>query len=111
MLDIPMEMAIRHDLPTRMTSAQYAELDRNPPAWLAQSRANRTGKNPVWATLTCHYCDYSEQERPKKWWPEWAFLLCDHHATDVVPPPADGIHREAVFGIGTRFVALVDTPA
>ena len=35
-LDIPLEMAQRHDLPSRMTEAQLAEIETNPPAWLVQ---------------------------------------------------------------------------
>ena len=48
-----------------------ARLDANPPAWLAQSRANRTGKKPVWVELTCDVCGSSEMARPKKWWLNW----------------------------------------
>lgn len=106
-LDIPLEMARRHGLPPKLTAAELAELESNPPAWLAQSRANRTGK-PVWVTLTCVICGFSENARPKKWWPTFTHLSCDFHPADELPPPADGLTRSEVDGIGSRFVGIVD---
>ena len=50
-LGYALEMANRHGIPNRMSDAEFAELDSNPPPWLAQSRANRTGKRPVWVAL------------------------------------------------------------
>lgn len=91
-----------------MSDAEFAELDGNPPAWLAQSRANRTGK-PVWIQLVCSVCGYTEAARPKKWWPTFTYLTCAHHEIGAVPDPEDGFYREEVDGIGTRFVGIVDT--
>jgi hypothetical protein len=107
-LDITLEMATRHDLPTRMTDAEFAELDTNPPPWLAQSRANRTGKRPVWVQLTCAVCGYSEEARPKKWWPEFTYLTCDFHGADELPAPAGSLSRSELDGIGSRFIGIVD---
>ncbi|GAA4678126.1 hypothetical protein [Frondihabitans cladoniiphilus] len=107
-LDIPLEMANRHGLPKSLTDAEFAELDTNPPAWLQQSRANRTGTKPVWVKLECVVCGFTEDVRPKKWWPEWTYLSCDHHTPGEVPLPADGLARHEVDGIGSRFIAVVD---
>ena len=106
-LDIPLEMANRHGIPAKMTDAEFAELDSNPPPWLAQSRANRTGK-PVWVQLTCDVCGYTEAARPKKWWPAFTYLTCEHHEIGSVPEPAAGLYRSEVDGIGSRFVGIVD---
>jgi hypothetical protein len=110
-LDISLEMATRHGLPSRMSDAEFAELDANPPPWLAQSRANRTGKRPVWVTLTCDVCGYTEDARPKKWWPEFSYLSCDFHGADELPEPAQGLSRSEVDGIGSRFIGMVDARA
>jgi len=109
-LDVTLEMAKRHGLPTRMTEAELANLDENPPAWLAQSRANRTGKRPVWVQLRCDICGFSETARPKKWWPDYTYLSCAHHPADQLPAPADGLARSEQDGIGSQFVAIVDAP-
>ena len=106
-LDIPMEMAKRGGIPARMTEAELTAIDEHPPAWLAQSRANRTGK-PVWAQLTCVVCGYSEAARPKKWWPEFTYLSCSEHGHDEVPLPVNGLIRSEFDGVGTRFVGIVD---
>ena len=47
-LDISSEMATRHGLPRTLTEAQLGEIEDDPPPWLVQSRANRTGTKPVW---------------------------------------------------------------
>ena len=107
-LDIPLEMATRHNIPTRMTEAEFAAFEAEPPAWLVQSRANRTGK-PVWVQLTCDICGFSEAARPKKWWPTFTYLSCDFHDLWDVPEPAAGKHREEIDGIGSRFVGIVDS--
>jgi hypothetical protein len=109
-LDVTLEMARRHGLPSRMSEAEFAELDENPPAWLAQSRANRTGKRPVWVQLRCDICGFSEAARPKKWWPEFSYLSCSHHPADELPEPAPGLARSEYDGIGSRFVGIVDAP-
>jgi hypothetical protein len=106
-LDIPLEMATRHGIPSRMSEAEFIELEANPPAWLVQSRANRTGK-PVWVQLTCDICGYTEPARPKKWWPDFTYLTCDFHRADEIPDPAPGLYRREVDGIGTRFIGVVD---
>jgi hypothetical protein len=106
-LDIPLEMATRHGIPSRMTEGEFAAIEAEPPAWLEQSRANRTGK-PVWVQLTCDICGYTEAARPKKWWPEFTYLTCDFHRADEIPAPAPGLYRREVESIGTRFIGVVD---
>ena len=110
-LDIPLEMATRHGIASRLTEAQFAELDTNPPAWLVQSRANRTGKRPVWTQLTCTVCGFTEAARPKKWWPAFTYLTCDWHSPDELPAEAPGMYRSELDGIGSRFVGIVDEKA
>ena len=107
-LDIPLEMASKHGIPTRMSEKQFDELDTNPPAWLAQSRANRTGKRPVWLQLTCDVCGYSEAVRPKKWWPAFTYVSCAFHSPADLPAPAGALARTEIDGIGSRFVGVVD---
>ena len=109
-LDIPTQMAQRHGIPPRLSLAELDELDANPPAWLAQSRANRTGTRPVWVDLTCVICGFSESARPKKWWPEFTWLSCDIHPASELPAPGQGVRRSEVDGIGSRFVGIVDAP-
>ncbi|TFB54945.1 hypothetical protein E3N86_14395 [Cryobacterium sp. Hz7] len=107
-LDIPIEMAQRHELPSRMSEAELAEIERNPPAWLVQSRANRTGKKPVWVELRCDVCGFSEAARPKKWWPAFTYLTCDYHGSEELPDAAAGLSRTEVDGIGNAFIGIVD---
>jgi hypothetical protein len=107
-LDIPLEMAVRHGIPSRLSVEEVDELNENPPAWLAQSRANRTGKKPVWVHLTCDICGFTESVRPKKWWPDFTYLSCDHHGSDELPDPQPGLVRTEIDGIGSRFVGIVD---
>jgi len=107
-LDVPLEMVQRHGIPPRISEAEFAELDGNPPAWLQQSRANRTSKRPVWVTLSCDICGYHEQARPKKWWPEFTYLSCSHHDIWDLPEPAAGLAREEIDGIGSTFIGVVD---
>lgn len=107
-LDIPLEMAHRHGIPPRMTEAELAELDANPPPWLAQSRANRTGKKPVWVELRCDICGFTEAARPKKWWPDFTYVSCDDHGYDELPAPEAGLSRREYDGVGSRFVGIVD---
>jgi hypothetical protein len=107
-LDIPLEMATRHEIPSRMSDAEFSSLENDPPPWLVQSRANRTGKRPVWVALTCAVCGFSEDVRPKKWWPEFTYLTCDFHGADELPAPGAGLARTEVDGIGSRFIGIVD---
>lgn len=107
-LDIPLEMATRHGIPTRLSEAEFAEIDANPPTWLAQSRANRTGKKPVWVQLTCTVCGLSEAARPKKWWPAFTYLSCEEHGIDELPPLDPGKIRTEYDGIGGHFVGILD---
>lgn len=109
-LDIPLEMATRHGLPTMLTEAQLTEIEESPPPWLVQSRANRTGKKPVWVDLTCSVCGFTERARPKKWWPTFTFVSCALHQPSVLPRPLPGGRLEEIPGIGSRFVGWVDTP-
>ena len=108
-LNIPLEMAARHDLPATLTEAQLSELEDNPPPWLVQSRANRTGKKPVWVDLVCDVCGFAEKARPKKWWPTFTYLSCDSHQPSDLPPPHQGGHRQEIPGVGSRFVGWVDS--
>jgi len=107
-LDIPLEMAVRHGIPTRMGEAQLAKLEEDPPAWLLQSRANRTGKKPVWVQLTCDVCGFTEAVRPKKWWPVFTYISCAHHGFDEIPEPASGLGRTECDGIGSQFIGISD---
>ena len=88
-----------------------AALDTDPPSWLQQSRANRTGAKPVWVQLTCSVCGFTQAARPKKWWPAFTYLSCDWHAPDELPPVASGVRRTEYDGIGNAFVGVVDEPA
>lgn len=108
-LNIPPEMAARNGIPSRMKTSEVNELDANPPAWLAQSRANSTGKRPIWVELRCYLCDFHETARPKKWWPEFTFVLCDFHYNDELPSPAPGWRRSEFDGVGSRFRGIVDS--
>ena len=111
-LDIPLEMAQRHELPARMSEAELAAIEADPPAWLQQSRANRKSTTrPVWVQLTCSVCGYTESARPKKWWPAFTYLACSHHAIDELPAPAADVDRREFDGIGSRFIGIVDSPA
>lgn len=109
-LDIPLEMATRHGLPTTLTEAQLGEIENNPPPWLVQSRANRTGKKPVWVDLVCTVCGFAEKARPKKWWPKFTYVSCDSHQPSELPDPLPSEIRAEIPGIGSRFVGWVDTP-
>lgn len=109
-LDIPIEMATRHGLPTKLTEAELSEIEDNPPPWLVQSRANRTGKKSVWVDLTCDVCGFTEKARPKKWWPTFTYVSCDFHMDSDLPPSLQGEDRDAISGIGSRFVGWVDSP-
>ena len=107
-LDIPLEMARRHDLPTRMSEHQLEAMRADPPAWLAQSWANRTGKKAVWVQLTCDVCGFTEAARPKKWWPAFTWMTCADHHPDDLPTVAAGLVRREIDAIGSRFVGIVD---
>ena len=107
-LDIPLEMATRHGLPARMSEADVERMRAEPPPWLAQSWANRTGKKPVWVQLTCDVCGFTEAARPKKWWPAFTYLTCDSHAPGDLPPVPAGMTRSEVDGIGSRLIGVVD---
>ncbi len=107
-LDISLQMATHHGLPARLSESELRAIEQDPPAWLVQSRAARTGKKPVWVRLECVVCGYGETARPKKWWPAWDHLVCDDHWPSEAPEPAAGSTRHEVAGIGSRFVALVD---
>ena len=107
-LDIPLEMATRHGIPSRLSEAQLARLEAEPPAWLLQSRANRTGKKPVWVQLTCTICGYTAAVRPKKWWPTFTYITCSNHRADELPDPADGLGRTECDGIGSQFIGITD---
>ena len=103
-------MAAKHGIPPRLEQAELDKLDVNPPAWLAQSRANRTGKRPVWVRLECEVCGFSETARPKKWWPEFTFVACDGHSARELPPVPAGSVRSEYEGVGSRFTGIVDVP-
>ena len=109
-LDISLKMATRHGLPAELTAAQLVEIQDNPPPWLVQSRANRTGHRLVWVDLVCQVCGFAEKARPKKWWPTLTYVSCDSHPHPELPAPLLGTHREEIRGIGSRFVGWVDAP-
>src|SRR3954454_12186523 len=108
-LDISVRMATRHGLPTRLTEHKLSEIEHNPPPWLVQSRANRTGTKAVWVDLVCTVCGYEEKARPKKWWPRFTYLSCEEHQPSDLPNPLPGEQREEIMGIGSRFVGVVDS--
>lgn len=103
-----MEMAHKHEIPTRQSEAEFESFLADPPAWLVQSRANRTGKRPVWVQLTCDICGFTEAARPKKWWPTFTYLSCEEHGADELPALAAGHTRGEFDGIGSRFIGIVD---
>lgn len=106
-LGISLEMASRHGLPRQMNEAEVAAIEQNPPAWLLQSRANRVaGGRPVWVTLTCVVCGFEETMRPKKWWPEFDFVVCDHHPVNELPVFETGTRPFETPGIGSRFIGV-----
>ena len=108
-LDIPLEMATRNGVGKRVSEESIAEMDANPPVWLAQSRANRRpGSKPVWVQLKCHVCSFSEDARPKKWWPSFTYVTCDYHDVDELPYPAEGLRRVEYDGVGSRFIGVAD---
>jgi hypothetical protein len=107
-LDIPLEMAHKHEIPSRQSEAEFERFLADPPAWLVQSRANRTGKRPVWVQLTCDICGFTEAARPKKWWPTFTYLSCEEHGADELPALAAGHTRGEFDGIGSRFIGIVD---
>lgn len=107
-LDIPLEMAHRHGIPSKLTEAQLEKIESDPPVWLAQSRANRTGKKPVWVQLTCSICGFTEAVRPKKWWPSFTYVSCAHHGADELPDAAPGLGRTEIDGIGSSLIGIVD---
>lgn len=98
--------AFRPDSP-KPSSATFRTIHA---AWLAQSRANRTGKRPVWVHLTCAVCGYSEAVRPKKWWPDFSFVFCGTHRNSELPKLFLGEVRSEYEGVGSRFVGVVDVP-
>ena len=108
-LDIPLEMAKKHGLPARMSNDEFRELNDNPPAWLAQSRANRTGKKPVWVHLVCEVCGFAEFARPKKWWPEFTYLYCGTHSPAQLPAKQPGTARSEYQDITDTLFGVVDT--
>ncbi|MES2092477.1 MAG: hypothetical protein V4531_01525 [Actinomycetota bacterium] len=109
-LDIPLDMARRHDFPGWISEEELADLERNPPTWLAQSRTNRaSGGRPIWVQLTCAVCGRTEAARPKKWWPEFTYLSCTEHDIWQLPEPEAGLARQEFDGIGGYFVGVVDS--
>lgn len=108
-LDIPLEMAQRHDIPGWISEEDLAALETDPPAWLLQSRANRTGRRPVWVQLTCDICGRTESARPKKWWPQFTYLSCSDHDIWDLPEPVAGLARQEFDEIGGVFVGVVDS--
>ena len=109
-LDIPLEMARRHGIPSRLSEEDLAEIVANPPQWLLQSRANRTGKRPVWVELRCYVCGFSEAARPKKWWPEFTYVICEFHDPQELPELGAGMRRSEFDGVGSRFIGIVEGP-
>jgi hypothetical protein len=46
--------------------------------------------------------------RPKKWWPDFSFVACNHHDEDELPGVREGWARGRYEGIGTRFMGILD---
>lgn len=109
-LDIPIEMAMRHGISSWVSEEELATIEATPPAWLVQSRSNRTGKKPVWVSLTCDVCGFTESTRPKKWWPAFTYITCDDHGIHDLPEPAAGHYRREYDRIGSRFIGIFDEP-
>lgn len=107
-LDIPLEMAKKHGIPGKISEADFRELNANPPAWLSQSRANRTGKRPVWIHFTCEVCGAEDYERPKKWWPKFDFVHCNTHSPAQLPKLAAGKTRVEYQDISAKMFGIVD---
>ena len=112
-LDIPPEMAARNGLPSRRSARSERGADRCRPARPGSpspGRTERVGK-PVWIELSCVVCGYSEMARPKKWWPDFSFVSCDHHREDDQPrvPPGPSA-RAATTASAARFVGVLDEP-
>ncbi|WP_313813575.1 hypothetical protein [Glutamicibacter sp.] len=107
-LDIPLEMAKKHGIPGKISEADFRELNANPPAWLAQSRSNRTGKRPVWIHLVCEVCGAEDYERPKKWWPTFDFVHCNIHSPAQLPKLEAGKTRVEYQDISARMFGIVD---
>jgi hypothetical protein len=109
-LDIPIDMAQRHDIPGWISEEDLAALEHDPPAWLLQSRANRKkNARPVWVELTCDICGFTAAVRPKKWWPVFTYLSCAEHAIWDLPEPAAGLARQEIDEVGGLFVGVVDS--
>ena len=108
-LDIPLEMATRHGIPARLSEAELAAIEQDPPAWLVQSRANRTGKKPVWVHLECVVCGFAEDAQAEE---VVAGVDVPARATTTAPTrspePAEGYSPTEVDDIGSRFIAMVD---
>ena len=101
-------MAVRHGIGSWVSDEDLAAIEASPPAWLLQSRSNRTGRKPVWVELTCAVCGFTESTRPKKWWPPFTFITCDYHGIDELPDAAPGHYRREFDGVGSRFVGVYD---
>ena len=109
-LDIPLDMAERHEIPSWISEEALTALEQDPPPWLAQSRANRkSGGRPVWVQLSCDICGHTEAARPKKWWPTFTYLRCSDHDIWDLPAPIVGLSRQEFDEIGGYFVGVVDS--
>ncbi|MGP5196294.1 hypothetical protein [Arthrobacter rhombi] len=110
-LDIPLEMATRHGIPSRLEESHLAALQADPPQWLIQSRQNRQGKRPVWVHLVCTVCGRAEAARPKKWWPDFDFVFCDTHSPSELPAVPAGRVRCEYEQVAGRLTGVVDEAA
>ena len=111
-LDIPVEMAKKHNIPSKISEQDLRALQADPPAWLIQSRANRKpGARPVWVQLTCEVCGAVDFERPKKWWPEFSFAYCERHSPAQLSKPAAGITRVEYPQVSARMIGVVEEQA
>ncbi|MGO2003447.1 hypothetical protein ACTXOR_13705 [Arthrobacter rhombi] len=110
-LDIPLEMATRHGIPSRLEESHLAALQADPPQWLIQSRQNRQGKRPVWVHLVCTVCGRAEAARPKKWWPDFDFVFCDTHSPSELSAVPAGRVRCEYEQVAGRLTGVVDEAA
>ena len=53
---------------------------------------------------------HEEAARPKKWWPDFTYVICGHHRPDEVPAVRPGFVRSEFDGVGTRLVGIADVP-
>ena len=79
-------MAKRHGIPPRLSEAELRRCRPTPRPGSSSPGPTARASAPVWVHLTCAVCGFSEAARPKKWWPEFDFVHCEHHTTPTCRP-------------------------